>query len=198
MAFSREQVESSNIEAIVKQSLGQATGLALDQKMFSADAASASAPAGLFNGVTGQTPVAGDGVNAMEGDLKSLFGALAAQGAGKTAVIVCALPQAVTLKTNVGPKFDYDIIASTALATGTVAVLESASFVSGFSNVPEFEVGRDAAIHMEDTAPADPIMGSTPVRSMFQLDAIALRCRFWAAYGLRAAGHAQWLAGATW
>jgi hypothetical protein len=81
-------VESSNIEAIVRQTLGEATGLALDAQMFSANAASASAPAGLFAGTAPLVPTAGGGVAAMEGDLKNLFAALAAVGAGKTAVIV--------------------------------------------------------------------------------------------------------------
>ena len=50
---------------------------------------------------------------------------------------------------------------------------------------------------MEDTTPGD-ISGSTPVKSMFQIDAIALRTSLWAAWGLRAAGHCQYLTGATW
>ena len=198
MAYTREQIESSNIEAVVRQTLGEAAGLALDVKMFSGDAASASAPAGLFAGVSGQTPTAGGGSVAMQGDLKNLFAALAGAGGGKTAVIVCALPQAVTLKTSVGPKFDYDIIASASLPTGTVAVVEVASFVSGFSSAPEFETGKDATLHFEDTSPADPIMGGVPVRSMFQLDSTALRMNLWAAYGMRAVGHVQWCSGVTW
>jgi hypothetical protein len=40
--YTREMVESSNIEAIVRQTLGEATGLALDAQMFSANAASAN------------------------------------------------------------------------------------------------------------------------------------------------------------
>ena len=71
--FTREMVESSNIEAIVRQTLGEATGLALDAKMFSTDAAIASAPAGLFAGVAPITPVIGGRSNAMEGDLKASF-----------------------------------------------------------------------------------------------------------------------------
>jgi hypothetical protein len=41
-AYSREQAESSNIEAIVRQTLGEAAGLALDAQMFSATAGDAS------------------------------------------------------------------------------------------------------------------------------------------------------------
>ena len=195
MAASREQIESSNIEAIVRQTLGEAAGLALDQKVWSADAGTSAAPAGLFAGVTPQTATPGGGLGAMMGDLKLLFGALATAGGGKTAVIVAALSQATTLKMTVGPQFDVPIIASTGLAAGTVAVVEVASFVSGFSSVPEFNVGRDPTFHMEDTAPAD---WGTPMKSMFQTDAVALKMDLWASWGLRAAGHCQFLTGSTW
>jgi hypothetical protein len=202
MAYSREQAESSNIENIVRATLGEAAGLALDAKMFSADAGTAAAPAGLFAGVAPLTATAGGGQVAMEGDLKNLFTALAAQGAGKTAVVIAAQPQAVTLKMTVGPKFDYPIVESTGLAAGTVAAIEIASFVSGFSPVPEFRVSNQTTYHAEDSSPQD-ISGGTPspavpVRSLWQTDSIALKMDVWAAYGLRAAGHAQFLTGATW
>jgi len=93
----------------------------------------------------------GGGSNALSGDLGNLFAALAAHSGGKTAVIIAALPQAVKLKLTAGPKFDYDIIASTALPTGTVAVLEIASFVSGFGSTAEFNTTKVGALHMEDT-----------------------------------------------
>jgi hypothetical protein len=201
-AYTREMAESSNIEAVVRQTLSETVGLALDLQMFSATAGDASKPPGLLAGVSPLTPTAGGGSNAIYGDLKNLFGALAAQGAGKNAVIVCAVPEAVTLKATVGPKFDYDIIASTALAAGTVVVLEVASLVSGFSSVPEFRVSRTAIYHAEDTAPTD-ITGGTPspavpVRSAFQTDSVLLKMDLFAAWGLRATGHAQFITGATW
>ena len=106
--------------------------------------------------------------------------------------------QANTLKLTAGPQFNVPIIASTGLAAGTVAVIESASFVSGFSSTPEFRVGDQAAYHAEDTAPADPIMAGQPVKSLWQTHSIGMKMDLFAAWGLRAAGHAQWLSGATW
>jgi hypothetical protein len=91
----------------------------------------------------------------------------------------------------------YPILASTALAAGTVAAIEAASFVSGFGSTAEFSVSKVAALHMDDTSPQDITAGS-PSRSMFQIDAIALRTDLWASFGLRAVGHAQFLTGATW
>ena len=198
IVFTFEQVTSSNIEEITKQTLEEAVGFALDQKMFSADAASASAPAGLFASVTPITAATGGGTTAMMTDLSKLLGALAASGGGKSAVVVAAQAQANTLRLTAGPQFNVPIIASTGLAAGTVAVIESASFVSGFSSTPEFRVGDQAAYHAEDTAPADPIMAGQPVKSLWQTHSIGLKMDLWAAWGLRAAGHAQWLSGATW
>jgi hypothetical protein len=198
IVVSREMSQSSNIEEIVRQTLGESAGLALDAQMFSATAGTAAAPAGLFVGVTGQTPTAGGGINAIEGDIKNLFTALAAAGGGKTAVIVAAVPQATALKMTVGPKFDVPILSSTGIAAGTVAVVESASFVSGFSPVPEFNVSNQAIYQAEDTSPADPIMSGTPVKSLWQIDALALKMDLRAAYGLRAVGHAQYVTPVTW
>jgi len=200
--YSREQAESSNIENIVRQTMGEASGLALDAQMFSATAGDASKPAGLLAGVAPLVPTAGGGTAARDGDLKNLFAALAAQGAGKTAALICAMPQAVTLKASLGPKWDYDIIESTVLPAGTVVALEVASFVSGFSAVPTFRVSNVAAYHAEDTSPTQ-ITGGTPspavpVRSLFQTDSIGLYMDLFGSWGLRAPGHAQWIQSATW
>jgi hypothetical protein len=170
--------------------------------MFSATAGDAAKPPGLFVGIAPTPAATGGGTAAMMTDLGKLFGALANAGAGKNAVIVAAVPEATTLKMSVGPRFDIPIIASTALAAGTVAVIEVASFVSAFSAVPEFRVADQASYHAEDTSPQD-ITGGTPspavpVKSLFQTNSVALKMDFFAAWGLRAAGHAQYLTGATW
>jgi len=199
---SREMAESGNIEAVLRATLGEATGLALDLAMFSTFVGDATKPPGLFAGVSPIAATTGGGTAAMAADIGNLFAALAANSGGKTAVIIAALPQAVKLKLTAGPKFDYDIIASTALPTGTVAVLEIASFVSGFGSTAEFNTTKVGALHMEDTIPADIVStGGTvaaPVKSLYQTDAIGLKTTLWATWGLRAAGHCQFLTGATW
>jgi hypothetical protein len=102
----REMAESSNIEAVIKQTLSEATGLALDLAMFSNFAGDATRPPGLFVGVSPLTPTAGGGTAAMFTDVKALFGALAGAGGGKTAIIIAALSEAVMLKLEAGPQFD--------------------------------------------------------------------------------------------
>src|SRR6516162_300506 len=200
--YSRELADSSNIEEIVRATNSEAAGLALDLAMLSNSAGDASKPAGLLFNIAPLTPTAGGGQNAMAQDLENLFAALATNGAGKTAVIIAALPQAVRLMMEAGPKFNFDIIPSTALATGTVIVLEVASFVSGFSSVADFSVSKVGTVHMEDTSPTD-ITGDTPspavpVKSLFQLELIGMKMNMAAAWGLRAANHAAWITGTTW
>jgi len=200
--YTQELAEHSNIEAVVRQTLSEATGLALDLQMFSSNAGDSTKPPGLFAGVTPITATTGGGTAAMIADLGNLFGALAANSGGKTAVIIAAMPQAVKLKLTAGPKFDYDIVASTALAPGSVAVLEVASFVSGFGSTAEFSTTKVGTVHTEDAAPADIVSAggavAAPVKSLFQIDAIGLKTTLWAAWGLRAAGHVQWIQNAIW
>jgi hypothetical protein len=201
-SYSREQAESSNIENIVRATLSETVGLALDLQMFSATAGDASKPPGLLFGTAPLGATTGGGSTAMYADLNKLFAALAGAGAGKNAVIVAAVPEAVTLQATLGPKWDYDIIPSTSLAAGTVVVVELGSVVSGFSAVPEFSVSRHAVYHAEDSSPTDVTGGTpspaVPVRSAFQTDTILLKMTLSAAWGLRAAGHAQFITGATW
>jgi len=194
--FTREMSEHSNIEAIVRQTLGEAVGLALDLQMFSADPGDATKPPGLFAGSDTITATTGGGMAAMDKDLELILKALAAKGGGKNPVIITSAPQAIVLKRNAAPKFDIDILSSTAVSTPFVGVVETASLVSGFGSVVEFSTAKYAAVHMEDTAPAD--FPAAPMKSMFQIDSIIMRSMLSATWGLRAAGHAQWVSGCTW
>jgi hypothetical protein len=91
----------------------------------------------------------------------------------------------------------YDIYPSLALPAGTVVAVESSSFVSGFDGIPQFETRTGVALHMEDTAPGD-ISGSTPVKSAFQTDLLALRMILRASWGMRNPQHVAMMSGVTW
>ena len=200
-AIISEQFKATDCDGLVRQTLGEAVGLAIDLQLLSADAGDTTKPPGLFVGSDAITPTAGGGDAAMDKDLENLFGARAAKSGGKNAVIVAATPQVAKLKRTVGPKFDYEIIASTSLAAATVGVVELSSLVSGFSSTAEFSATKVGTVHMEDSAPTQ-ITGGTPspavpARSLFQIDAIGLRTNLWAAWGLRASGHGQWIQSVT-
>ncbi len=68
----RELVKRGNGETIIRRALRNDASLIFDAALFSDDAVSAAAPAGLLNGVTGITPDAGTDDEAMRRDLIAL------------------------------------------------------------------------------------------------------------------------------
>ena len=201
VTFSREMAESSNVEAVARALVSEASALALDKSLFGTQAYDGAQTGGILNGITPITPTAGGGSVAMVGDIKALTAALVAAGAGANPVIVTSAVEAMTLKLMAGPKFDLPVLASSGIAAGTVIMVEATSFVSAFSPVPEFESSIHVALHYEDTTPQD-ITGGTPspavpVRSAFQSDVIALKMRLKASWGMRAP-HVAVVNGATW
>lgn len=194
-----------DMNAVVRQVLGEASALALDAAVLSSTAASAGVrPAGILNGVTPITPTAGGGENALSKDIANLVQALATAGAGVDVIFVAAPGQAASLKIWAGPQFDYPVLASAALAAGTIVALEAGSFASAFSAVPNFESSTEALLHFEDTTPlpigtpGGPPTVAAPTRSLWQTDCIALRMILDCSWGIRASGHVQVINSVTW
>jgi hypothetical protein len=164
--------------------------------MLSASTATAAAPAGIFQAAP-ITPTTGGGLNALLGDIKALFTALATNGAGVDVAIVAPPGQAASLKAQVGPKWDYPIFTSTAMAANSVGAVDLTSFVSGFGSEIRFNVSKAGALHMEDATPGD-ISGSTPVKAPFQVEMLALRATMTLSWLMRVPNHAQLIKGCTW
>ena len=197
VGFTKEMTEQSAIEAIARALISEATALALDKTMFGNQADDGITPAGILNGVTPITPTAGGGVAAFNGDIKALVAALTAANAGAAPLLIMNPVQAVSLRAVASPLFNIPILEGTAIPVGTVIMVEPSSFVSAFDATPEFDVRDQLAIHMDDTAPANPIMGGQPVKSLWQVDSVALRMRLRAAFAMRAP-HVAVVNGATW
>ena len=197
--FTREMSESSNIENVVKQTLGEASGLALDAAMFSNAPGDPARPPGLLNGIAPLTP-APAGPNAMALDLAALINALAANSAGASPTIIAASAQAFAIKLSAGPHFDIPVLSAPALATAsparTVIMIETSSLVVGFDPTPEFFVSKAGALHFEDATPSTATLAS-PTRSMFQTDSLALKMIVRASWAMRAP-HAAWLTNVNW
>jgi len=202
-SYTNEMARGSNIEEWSQALISEAMALKLDQTLFGSQADDTVTPVGLLNGVSALTPTAGGGAAALAADFKQLISALVAAGAGRDPVLVCNPVQAGPLRMPTSPSYGLPVLQSTGIAVGTVIMVEGSSFVSAFSPTVEFRAGDEMSIHMEDTAPADPIMGGTPVRSMFQIDSIGVAATLTAAYGLRGATvsgqhNIAYLTGATW
>ena len=198
VVFTTEQAASSAIEVIARAMISEAVGLALDATMFDNVAGDTTRPPGLLNGVT---PLAaatgGGGIAAAATDIGNLIEALANAHGGKTPLFIMAPNLAASLKLFAGPKWDYPIVVSASLAAGEIIAIELASFVSAFGAEPQFDTVKGAMFHYDTVPAADP-MTAAPTRELFQTDQIGLRMILQGAWGLRAAGHVQYIAGASW
>jgi hypothetical protein len=193
------------ISIVGRELLDEALALLLDSNLLGNAAASAGvSPAGLLNGVVGITAATGGGVNAMAKDIEALVAALATAGGGTNPVFIAAPGQAVAMKAWAGPKFDYPILASAALAAGTIVGIEAKSFVSGFSATPTFDTTDQTVVHLEDTSPAQigtvgsPNVVAAPLRSLWQTNCTAVKMILHCAWGMRATGHVQMVTSTSW
>jgi hypothetical protein len=193
--LSRETVESSNAEAILRATLAESAALGLDAALLSTNAATADAPPGLLNGVTPTTPSTATPLSdAMAADLAALGGAVA-RVAGGEIVFVAAPEQALAIKLR-SPNFAYPVLASKALAAKTVVAVAANALVSGFDPVPEITASREPELVM-DTAPGDP-GGTQQTMTMFQGDRLALRMRMRATWALRSTSAIAFAQNVAW
>ena len=221
--WTREMDEHSipAIEGVLRDSVAIDTGIAIDNVLMDANAATVIRPAGLRSGVAGLTPTAGGGFNALVGDIKQLAGALLTATAGHIRRGVFLMNPQQTLSISLiqppaaaTPLFPFEaeiaagrlrsfkLIESGNVPLGMVIALDAADFVTVGAEAPRFEVSDQATLHFEDTAPTD-ITGGTPspavpVRSMFQTDSIALRLVWPLNWTLRRLGMVSWVTGVTW
>jgi HK97 family phage prohead protease/HK97 family phage major capsid protein len=221
--YTREMNEHSipAIEGILRDSVSLDTGTAIDTVLLDANPATSIRPAGLRNGVSGLTPTAGGGFNALVGDIKQLAGALLTATAGhiRNGVFLINPQQALSISLTQPPAAatalfpfadevaanrlrSFKLIVSGNVPLGMVIALDAADFVTAGAESPRFEVSDQATLHMEDTAPTDITGGTpspaTPVKSMFQTDSLALRLVWPLNWTLRRTGMVSWLTGVTW
>jgi hypothetical protein len=208
VTMTREITEASNIEDVVRVLVTEAAGLALDAALFSTNAATAAQPAGILNGLSALTATAGAslGFDACGQDLGKLTGDIAARAGGLHSFFIAAPAQATSIRFWAGGQFGrtpggdlLPVAAAAGLAPGTVICLEPESLALTLSD-PQFSVATVAAVHQEDTNPLDISSGGTlasPVKSMFQTDALALRMTLSANWGMRAP-HVAYMTGVGW
>jgi hypothetical protein len=206
--FTQELADASNIEAILRALIIEAAGPAVDAAILSNAAASPQKSAGLIYGLTPLVPASGTfGFDNCGQDLGKMVGDIAARNGGAHTVFAANPAQATAIRFYAGGQFAIDprsdvlpVAGSAALPTGTIIAIEPSSFASTIG-APEFEVGTVATIHQEDTTPSD-IFGSTgtpayPTKSMWQVDAIALKMTVWCDWCMRAP-HVSFMNAVTW
>ena len=221
--WTREIDEHSQpaIEGLLKNAIQEDTAVSLDSILLDSNPATLVRPAGILNGITGLTPTAGGGFNALVGDIKQLTSALLTGTLGnvrvpvyimnpiqKNAIGLVAAPGVGVFpfrdEIAAGTLGGWPIIESGTVPPGTAIVIDAADFVSVGGDAPRFEVSDQATLHMEDTTPTDIVAGpgpgtpAFPVKSMWQTDSLALRLILPTNWTIRRPGTVAYVAGVTW
>jgi hypothetical protein len=194
-SLTSEQLMSSNAEALVKMVMMNSLAIALDGALFSNAAGTASSPAGLLNGVTPITAATGGGTAALVKDISALVAAVSAT-CGLNIVFVSDPGTATRLKMQ-AYDFDFDVLASNAVAANTLICVGLPGLVSAGSPTPRIDASRDAVTEM-NTTPAADLAAGAPVRSSFQTDTPAIRFVSEMTWGLRSPSCLAYTTAVTW
>jgi hypothetical protein len=184
-------------ETVLRYAIRTAVGYGLDSVLLSNTAAVAGvSPAGLLNGVG---PISG--TSSAAGDISKLVTAIATAGIATASVVfIAATPQAMSLKMQPWPKFDYTVIEAPRLAAGVVIAVASDALVIAGGDEPRFSTEAQADAHMAEPASQLVSAGGTvaaPHVSAFQSDLQFLRCIANITWSV-VPGAVQYLTGATW
>lgn len=198
--MTREMTEASNIEEVVKQLLREASTLAIDAAIFSPNPASPAQSAGLLNGLTALTPSSSTlGFDACGQDLGTLTHNIALSGGGSNVAFIASPKQATAIKFwsgSIVASENLPVAGAASVPDGTVIAIEPASLAISLG-APEFSVSSVAAVHQEDTAPVTNLLTGSPVKSMFQTDAIVLKMELWGSWAMRAP-HVSFMSAVNW
>jgi hypothetical protein len=196
--LTREMVESSNAEAVIRTVLLESTAVGLDAALFSANAATADAPAGLLHGIAALTASSATtgAIDALIADLKTLTASLAPVAGGSPIVFVVNPVDAISLRYRLVEPLADTVLSSNAVPVKTIIGLATNAIASGYEPTPEIEASRQAELHM-DTAPTD-VPGTPSTMTMFQGDKLALKVRMPVSWALRDARGLAWISGINW
>jgi hypothetical protein len=191
-------LSAESAEAVIRAAMIEASAKALDAAGFSTAAASASRPAGIFNGVTPITAATGGGQAALLADMKALVAAIVAAGGGAN-IWIFADPVALVAIGILAPGASIagvTFVPTPVLADGTIVAVEIGAIASGFSALPDIDISREATLHF-DTAPAQigtvgsPNVVAATTPSLWQTASLALRLILRSAWVVRAPGMVQ-------
>jgi hypothetical protein len=162
-------------------------------------AATSAAPAGLLAGVTPLTATAGDGSDALLGDIRKLLAAIAP---AIRPVMIASSVQAASI--GVLSQSPLPVIAAPTLAADQIIAVDAAAFASSLG-APDFSTDENPTVHMESAAPlpiatpGSPPTIAAPTQSLWQTAAIGLRCLIDCDRTLRRADArvAKWIADRT-
>lgn len=184
---------TSNAEQLVRQTLLENAGPALDLAMFSEDPAVPGVkPAGILNGVAPLAASSGTGYDAMVADIAAIATALAPASGGSEPVLVAGPGQFVPLGMNAHNP--WSVLMSTAVPAGTVIGIVPAALAT-VVEPPRIEAAAPM-VQMDDQPSADPMVG--PTISLYQTDSIGLRFILPATWIVRSPNGVAWIESTNW
>ena len=206
-SLSNELAEHStpNAEVVIRTVVTESAARALDGALLSNAAADATRPAGILAGVVGLTPSTGGGVAALAADVEALVNAITAAGGGRRIMLFMSPGKASKvplLAPGIGSPLE--IVPAPSLPAATIVAVDPGGFVTGFGSEPRIDVSRETTLHYEDTSPSQistvgtPNTVAAPSRSLYQIDAYALRLILPVAWAVRAPGLVQTISNVTW
>ena len=170
------------------------TGVAenIDAKFVSADAEVAGvSPAGIQTFDSSADTSTGATLDAITADLKKLLNAMLSINMPMMRPVWLMNPTNVNAlrfirdgmgqyaykdEISQGTIVGYPFLESTTVPANIVMIADASQIIIASELAPQIALSEDASLHMEDTAPADDIGGATsPVASMFQMNAVAIR-----------------------
>lgn len=214
--FSEELVTATNgqIESIIRAAIVQDTAETLDSILLDANAASATRPAGLLNGVTA-TNSAGDTAALITTDVKTLMANFVSNDTPKSVSLVMNGARVLgvrTVTTTTGERAFPEVASMNLLGipfiesgnadANTVISINANAFYTAY-DAPRFSISNTAVLHMEDTTPLEVVSGTgpttaDPVRSLFQTDSMAIRMILPVTWAMVRAGQVDAIDTVTW
>jgi hypothetical protein len=178
-----ESASGDTAQRMISDAFSLATEQSMDFALFGSQADDGTTPQGLLHNVTPIVAGTGStGAEAIAADIGDIAEAISNAGFNSDDMTIITTPRlAAVLKTLVGALFNYEIMSSKAIPSGTVIGIVTDALMYGYDGSAQVEVSRETSMHFESTAPL-PIVGSpavpaAPTLSGFQMDQIAVRVR---------------------
>lgn len=202
-AITREVARRANGEAIIRALLRENASAALDGALFATSAGSASAHAGMLNGVSALTGYAGADEGAAVADMLALTDVISPGGSGQITFVVS--PKRYARLTILRRKWtalaDLQFLASIAVPDDRIIGIDAPSWIYAFGGDAEIDASYTTALHLE-SSPTDIVTGGSPasgaVKSLWQVDAIAFRMLCDVAFAPRRANAISYVDAVTW
>jgi hypothetical protein len=186
LTLTRQLLNHSAAQNIFEALLKRGAARALDKAVFDATAGDSSRPAGLLNGVSS----AGATTNSLFGDCRLLIDAIVSAGGLAQNVLFFTSPGRAVAARTLSNDPNLPVFGTVGLDGTKFVAVDPSGFAASIAE-PQIRVSDQAVLHMEDTSPTNIGVSSSatfPVRSMFQIDGIALavwlRCGWAAVPGL--------------